>query len=253
MGLVGKMIGGALGFAMGGPLGAILGASLGHHVYDRKGESRNGKRISSGASDNPDVTFFVAAFSMIAKIAKADGKVSEAEIKSIENFMTNDLALNQASRMIATNIFKTAINSQETFESFAVQFYNQFKGQPQLLEMMIDILARVSASDDKISPAEEGLILKASNIFNFGHDKYEAIISRYVKQTDKYYAVLGCEKTDSLEEIKKRYRKLIFEYHPDKIVSKGLPEDFMKFANDKFREIKEAYEIIKKEREKSPA
>jgi DnaJ like chaperone protein len=253
MGLVGKMIGGALGFAMGGPLGAILGASLGHHVYDRKGEGGNGRRITAENSNNPDVTFFVAAFSMIAKIAKADGRVSEAEMKSIEDFMTNDLALNQASRMIAVNIFKTAINSQETFESFAVQFYNQFKDQPQLLEMMIDILARVSAADDKMSPEEERLILKASNIFNFGQDRRDAIISRHVKQTDKYYAILGCAKTDSLDEIKKRYRKLILEYHPDKIVSKGLPEDFMKFANDKFREIKEAYDIIKKERENSPA
>jgi len=186
---------------------------------------------------------------MIAKIAKADGRVSEAEIKSIENFMVKDLSLNQASKMIATNIFKTAINSRETFESFAVQFYNQFKNQPQLLEMMIDILARVSAADDNISPMKEDLILKAANIFNLKNDRYETIISRYVKKTNKYYAVLGCKETDSLEEIKKRYRKLILEYHPDKIISKGLPEDFIKFANDKFREIKEAYDIIKKERE----
>jgi DnaJ like chaperone protein len=163
--------------------------------------------------------------------------------------MVKDLSLNQASKMIATNIFKTAINSRETFESFAVQFYNQFKNQPQLLEMMIDILARVSAADDNISPMEEDLILKAANIFNLKNDRYETIISRYVKKTNKYYAVLGCKETDSLEEIKKRYRKLILEYHPDKIISKGLPEDFIKFANDKFREIKEAYDIIKKERE----
>ena len=58
-------------------------------------------------------------------------------------------------------------------------------------------------------------------------------------------------KTDanaSIEEIKKQYRKLVSEYHPDKIASKGLPEEFTKFANDKFREIKEAYEAIKEER-----
>jgi DnaJ like chaperone protein len=65
---------------------------------------------------------------------------------------------------------------------------------------------------------------------------------------NKYYAVLGCTSGDTNEQIKKQYRKLVSEYHPDKIISKGLPDEFIKFANDKFNEIQEAYEAVKKER-----
>ncbi|WP_291465837.1 DnaJ domain-containing protein [Desulfobacula sp.] len=59
---------------------------------------------------------------------------------------------------------------------------------------------------------------------------------------------MKCDETSSNEEIKKQYRKLVSEYHPDKIEAKGLPEEFIKFANDKFKEIQEAYDTIKKER-----
>jgi DnaJ like chaperone protein len=60
--------------------------------------------------------------------------------------------------------------------------------------------------------------------------------------------VLNCDENSSNEEIKKQYRKLAIEYHPDKIESKGLPEEFVKFATDKFKEIQEAYDAVKKER-----
>jgi DnaJ like chaperone protein len=60
--------------------------------------------------------------------------------------------------------------------------------------------------------------------------------------------VLGVQPTDPDDVIKQQYRKLVQDYHPDKIISKGLPEEFVKFANDKFREIQQAYDTIRKER-----
>jgi DnaJ like chaperone protein len=69
-----------------------------------------------------------------------------------------------------------------------------------------------------------------------------------VQAFEKYYAILQSTKQDSDDHIKKQYRKLVMEYHPDKIISKGLPEEFNQLAHDKFREIQEAYEIVKKER-----
>jgi DnaJ like chaperone protein len=117
-----------------------------------------------------------------------------------------------------------------------------------MLDLMIDILLRVSVADGALSSSEEELILSAVRIFNFGDEKYRKLKSKYIQDFEKYYAILGCESKDSNEHIKKQYRKLVSDYHPDKIASKGLPEEFTKFANDKFREIQEAYEIIKKER-----
>jgi len=116
------------------------------------------------------------------------------------------------------------------------------------MRLPIDILLRVSVADGTLNPGEEKLILSAVRIFNFNDEKYRKLKSKYIKEFDRYYSILGCDRNDSDEDIKKHYRKLVSDYHPDKIASKGLPEEFTKFANDKFREIQEAYEVIKKEK-----
>ena len=249
MGFLGKLIGGTIGFAMAGPLGAIAGAALGH-AFDTGGQTPyTTERARLSAGEEAQFTFFVAAFSMLAKLVKADGQVSKEEIDAVENFMAYDLNLNPESKRLATNIFHTAMNSPDNFNAFANQFYSQFRSQHQLLDLMIDILLRVSVADGTLSPGEEKLILSAVRIFNFNDEKYRKLKSKYIKEVDRYYAILGCDKNDSDEDIKKQYRKLVSDYHPDKIASKGLPEEFTKFANDKFREIQEAYEVIKKEKD----
>jgi len=248
MGIMGKIVGGTIGFALGGPLGAIAGAAFGH-AYDAGTENayiENRNRLTTG--ETSQATFFVAAFSMLAKLARVDGRVSREEIDSIEKFMLYDLNLDPQSRQYAMNIFHAAIESPGTFQDFAAQYYNQFRTQPQFLDIMIDILLRVSVADGVLSQQEEALILEAVRIFNFSNDHYRRLKSKYVKDVDKYYAVLGCERSDSNEQIKKQYRKRVLEFHPDKIASKGLPEEFIKFAQDKFHEIQEAYERIKEER-----
>lgn len=244
----GKLIGGTIGFALGGPLGAILGTTFGH-AFDSKNETANrykGPLLSS--SEQAQLTFFVATFSMLAKLVKIDNSVSKEEIDSIEKFMLHDLGLDPESRQIAMNIFNTAMDSQGSFRDFAEQFYSEFQSQPQLLDLMVDILLRVSVADGLLSKEEEALILSAAGTFKFTKEEYTKLRSRYVKDFEKYFAVLKSKSSDSNDQIKKRYRQLVLEYHPDKIASKGLPEEFMKFANDKFREIQEAYEVIKKER-----
>ena len=190
----------------------------------------------------------LAAFSMLAKLAKTDGKVSKAEVDSIEKFMLYDLGLNPQSRFAAINIFRVAVKSNTTFQEFATQFYQRFRYQPQLLEFMIDILVRVAVADGDISKKEEDLISSAVKIFRLTEDEYRQIRSKYIKDVDRYYSILKCDRNVSDAQLKKSYRQLVAEYHPDKIASKGLPSEFTKFANKKFRQIQEAYEKIKKER-----
>lgn len=248
MGWLGKIVGGTIGFALGGPLGAIAGAAFGH-TFDRKNERLyigEPTRLSTG--EEAQFTFFIAAFSMLAKLAKADGRVSEEEVDTVNQFMLYDLNLDPESRMAAMNIFNAAIESLESFDDFATQFYSQFRVQPQMLELMIDILLRVSIADGTMSGSEESRIRSAARIFNFSDERYNKLKSKYVQEFEKYYAILGCGKNDTNEHIKSRYRKLVMEYHPDKIVSKGLPEEFTKFAENKFREIQDAYDNIRKER-----
>jgi len=251
MGWIGKIIGGTLGFALGGPLGAVFGATFGH-AYDSSNvqfEKIEGRTHLSPGQES-QLTFFVGVFSMLAKLAKADGHVSQEEVNSVEEFMTRDLHLNPESRNVAVNIFRSAVDSPSSFEQFAAQFYNEFRYRPQFLELMMDILFRVSIADGILSPVEEEMILSAARIFNLSEGQYQTFKSRYIKEdrNTKFYAQLGCSPDDPDERVKSSYRKLVQEYHPDKIASKGLPEEFTKFAAEKFNEIQAAYEAIKKER-----
>jgi DnaJ like chaperone protein len=248
----GKIIGGVLGFVMGGPFGAAAGATLGHAFVDRKNNlyslpgSRSGQALPS--PEQTQMIFFTSVFSMLAKMSKVDGRVSEEEVAVIEKFMKEELHLNTASRIAAIQIFRQAMQSPESFEAFASQFYRAFSNQPYIIELVMDILFRVASTDGNIQKEEEDLLLSASQIFNYDRADYERMKSKYVSTSHYYYAVLNCDSTASNAEIKKQYRKLATEYHPDKIQSKGLPEGFIQFANEKFAEIQEAYTAIKKER-----
>nr|WP_321398189.1 TerB family tellurite resistance protein [uncultured Desulfobacter sp.] len=254
MSWLGKMIGGTIGLALGGPLGAVAGAAFGHAFVDKREDeylrSIPGGQRGAGLSSNEEaqLVFFTAAFSMLAKISKADGRISEEEIKVVERFMVNDLQLDAATRETAKNIFRNAVTSSQTFEDFARQFYSVFSYQANIIELMMDVLFRVSSADGNISNAEEQMLLSASRIFRFSQSDYNRLHARYVKKSDPYYAVLQCDENATNEEIKKKYRTLVQEYHPDKIQAKGLPEEFVKFATDKFTEIQAAYEHIRKSR-----
>ncbi len=250
MSWLGKIVGGTLGFAVGGPVGAVAGAAFGH-MFD--GDSKNQGSVANqnnrlSTNETAQMTFFVASFSMLARLVQVDGRVTEPEIQSVRQFMTEDLHLNAQSRLAAENIFRTAMASSESFEDFARQFYGQFHDQPQLLDLMMDILFRVALADGELHGTEEQLIRSAAGIFHLSDDRYQAFRSRYAPDSDKYYTLLGVSSSDTNETIKARYRKLVRDFHPDTIASKGLPDEFVDFAHDKFREIQEAWEMVKKER-----
>ncbi len=248
MGIIGKIVGGTIGFALGGPLGAVAGAVFGHAFDTENMASQQTAHGRLSTLEETQLAFFVGTFSMLAKMVKADGQVRKEEIETIESFALNDLRLSPSDREVAFNIFNTAMDSPASFEDFALQFYTQFRFQPQMIEMMIDILLRVAVADGSLHLSEETLILSAVKIFRFDEGRLSQLKSRYVVSSDKYYHVLGCERHDTEETIKRRYRNLVQTYHPDKIAGKGLPEEFTKLAQDKFREIQEAYEMVKKER-----
>ena len=280
MSCLGAIVGGTIGLFLGGPLGAIAGAAFGGFISGRQinfnrdnfdgGEFQGGDRFSNmyggrmNQNQRHQMTFFVGAFSMLAKIASADGAVSDRERRKVEEFMDRDLNLDAATKQSAFRIFDTATRSNETFYQFANQFYREFRYQPQILELMIDIMVRVAFEDNGISSAEETLIVDGLHIFRLDENVYARLKAKHTGGTyegsqSRYgasggytsnaaYTVLGCTANDSDDKVKRAYRKLVNEYHPDKIASKGLPDEFQKVAQQKFIEIQNAWDQIKKER-----
>ncbi len=244
MGWMGKIIGGSVGFMLGGPLGAVAGMALGA-LYDA---GTGAPRVRLGPGEEAHLAYFVAAFSMLGKLSKADGVVSREEIAVVERFMRNNLGLSAEARRYAVQIFNRAKSSPDRFEDYAAQFYSLFHDRREIILSMFELLVAVASADGVIHPGEEGMLRNAARIFHIHSSQYANIKQAERGGADKYYAVLGCTRTDTDETIKRKYRKLASEFHPDKIVSKGLPEEFITFAKTKFQEIQEAYEKIKKER-----
>ena len=277
MSVKGKIIGGILGSMLGGPFGAVLGVAIGHTFdHDKnKQEDREyqykqtaGQQGRSFGLGQAQMTFFVATFSMLGKMANADGNISETERRMVEFFMSQDLRLSAQDQDFAMRIFDTAAVSNESFDKFAEQFYQAFAGDPQMIEMMMDILVRVAMADGVLSDKENQFIAKAAMCMRYPAGNVEYLKTKYGYQQKSQqsgyssgssarsdagslaaaYSVLGCSSSDSDEDIKAKYKKLIKEYHPDVIASKGLPEEFMKFATEKFDQIQKAYEAVKKAR-----
>lgn len=250
MSCLGTIVGATIGMFLGGPLGAIAGAafgSLASSVGQDKYSARYGRRM--GTTEHAQMTFYVGAFSMLAKLTQADGNVSSEERAKVEEFMARDLRLDENIKGSARQIFETALGSQETFHGFANQFYREFRHQPQFFQLMIDIMLRVSTADQAgLTSSEETLIRDAVHIFRLTEGRYQQMKARYVRETTSAYAVLGCSSKDSAETVKRAYRRLVSEYHPDKIAHRGLPEEFQKLASEKFREIQDAYDSIREER-----
>jgi len=277
MGFWGKTIGAGFGFMLGGPLGAIFGGAIGH-MYDKETDrfssggtgyrcSHCGNTVRPAADGHCPVcgmafttqqrpqtnndrqfVFYVSLASLAAKMAKADGVVTGEEVQAFDQFVRTELRLSTEERQIIANLFNEAKNSSEDGAAFARQFKELAGFQRELLHTMVHLLFRIAMADGKYHPAEERFINQVSNIFGLSPNEFEQIKAVFIKKTDGAYKILGVTNEASNREIKSAYKKLVTEYHPDKLIAKGLPEDFIKVANEKMTEINGAYDQICKER-----
>ena len=252
MGWFGKITFGTLGLFLGGPLGAIAGAALGHHLVDRRIDgaapaldSTRGPRLQQ--AEQAQATYFISLFSILGKLSKIDGAVTREEIAVVNGFI-DGLPMADTEKQFARQVFNEAKESRYSIEDFAIQLYQAVGAQPALLLSFLDLLFQIAAADGKFHPAEEDALKKIKDIFNVSDQQFEDIKAVYFKDTNKYYKMLNCSPESSNEEIKSSYKKLVKEFHPDKIISKGLPEEFIDFASKRFQEIHESYEKIRQER-----
>ena len=233
----------------GGPLGMIAGIAFGH-MFDKAG-SLGPEGQYHASQDQSQMMFFVGAFSMLARIASVDGSVTANERKKVQEFIRTDLRLGSREEEIAWKVFDAALIGEGTFEQFASQFYQNFAHAPNILQLMVDIFYRVAAADGRVSSSEEALIRRAALVFRLPTSFVDALSRNYggfASAGERSYAILGLTKEATNEEVKRSYRKMSIEFHPDTLAAKGLGEEFLTHATAKFREIQDAYDSIKQER-----
>lgn len=242
------IIGGGIGAMIAGPFGALIGAAIGANLSGNS--ASHGGRSGISDSQRKQALFFTAAFSMVGKLAKADGRVCEDEIAAIQRISREALGLDPQTQRYAINIFNQAKESDESFAGYARQFGELFGQEPQLSNFMMTFLFEVALADGQLHPEEEQMLLEAKQAFRLDDSAYQAIRSRFTgtvtdsQSLAKHYEVLGVARGANKTEVKKAYRQKVAEYHPDKIEGKGLPPEFIKFANDKVAEINGSYDAI---------
>jgi DnaJ like chaperone protein len=252
MGWFGKLAFGSLGLLLGGPLGAVAGAALGHFLVDKQTALIRQTTAAPteqvfGHTETTQAVYFISLFSILGKLSKIDGVVTKDEIIAVQGFI-NGLPMAEREKQFAREVFNAAKNSPYLLDDFAIQLYQAIKNRPALLVSFFDLLFKIVAADGKLHAAEESALKRVKDIFNISDHQFENIKAVYFKDLDKYYKILNCTPESTNEEIKASYKKLVKDFHPDTIVSKGLPEEFIEFATNRFREIRESYEKIRQER-----
>jgi DnaJ like chaperone protein len=270
MSWLGKVLGGAFGFLMGGPLGAILGASVGHQFDIGMNGMADAESLNPGDQHRVQMAFFTATFSIMGHVAKADGMVSKAEI-DLANRIMDELALSGEMRQTAVNLFQQGKKPDFPLDDVLHQFRIECHRRTNLMKMFLEIQLQAAFADGTLDDNEERLLRHICAQLGISRFEYESIKIQLQAQQrfyshqqsqsrpsnrDKYnindaYKALGIKKTASDAEVKKAYRRLISQHHPDKLVAKGLPEEMMTLAKEKTQKIRKAYETIKETRKTS--
>ena len=253
MGWISGIIGGGVGAMIAGPLGAVIGAAIGAGMGGGQ-QLQQGGGVHLNQNEQRQALFFTAAFSMVGKLAKADGRVCPDEIAAVEKIAKEALGMDVQTRQFAINIFTQAKDNNEPFTSYARQFGDLFAHDQQLCSFMMSFLLQVSMADGELHPQEEAMLLEAKSAFRLHESVYQSLRNKFVGHSSssvslkKHYETLEISADATNAEIKKAYRQKAAEFHPDKIEGKGLPPEFIKFANDRLAEINGSYEAITQSR-----
>ncbi len=267
----GKLVGGALGFAMGGPIGALLGAVVGHQL-DRGLEvaaqhESLGWQGAGGAAqqERMQTVFFTTVFSVMGHLAKADGRVSESEIQMARNIMYQ-MQLNAQQQKLAIDLFQKGKEPGFPLDDIIGQFHLECGRNRNLKQMFLEILLHAAYADGVMHEAERHLLGHICQQLGFSQTEFSVLEGMVRAQRafhgrsqrepirpnedllQEAYTALGMKSDASDDEIKRAYRRLMSQHHPDKLVAKGLPEEMIKLANERTAEIKAAYETIRKAR-----
>jgi DnaJ like chaperone protein len=254
----GKALGALVGVIAAGPVGAIFGTFIGH-LFDVQVESGvGGSAASQPGSLGVQEAIVRATFQVMGHLAKADGRVSEEEIRAARAMM-HELRLGEREIRFAIELFTHGKEPSFPLDATLQQLHAVCRHRPDLRRMFVQIQLQAALWGEALNPAGRRILSRvcgALGVSAYDLVQMEALLRMQrssrrpeaqpaVDRVAQAYAVLGVTSAATDSEVIKAYRRLMNQNHPDKLHAKGLPESMMKVAEEKTRQIRTAYEVLR--------
>ncbi len=253
-----KILAAILGFYFFGFFGAVAAFFIGSMIDRSLSYGIGGVNPLSRA--HRESVFLSTVFVLMGKIAKADGRVSEQEISHIEQ-MFQKLGMTAEHRQHSIALFKKGSAADFDIKPALQEFMSVCGHTANLRQMLLVYLIVMAFADGRMDAAEETLIKDIALRLGYSQEMFQQILAMVINQTHfasghatsandlgDAYKALGVNKENSDQEIKRAYRKLMSQYHPDKLIGQGMPEDMIAVATAQAQEVQIAYDLIKKSR-----
>lgn len=253
-----KIIGIFTGYYFLGLIGAFIGLFIGSFIDRMRAYGSGGMNPMQNVLRQ--TVFLETVFISMGRLAKADGHVSKEEIAHVEQFMQK-LNMTAEHRLRAIALFKQgadpAFDIKPTYQRF-MSICGHTRNLKQVLLMYLIVMA---VADGHLHSAEEALLSEIAGYLGYDQTSFKHMLEMVLNQShfgggkattegalDDAYKALGVSKESTDQEIKRAYRKLMSQYHPDKLMGQGVPEDMIAMATEQAKEIQLAYDMIKKNR-----
>lgn len=267
-----------LGFVFSGPFGAVMGALIAAWIANQQPGMIYGSAQTGERRRQTQTAFFRATFQVMGKLAKADGRVNEEEIQVATTLM-NEMRLSPDQRQQAIDLFNQGKTPGCDLREVLLEF-RRAAGSASLIQMFVELQLQAAYADGQLSQAETQLLHEVCKYLGINRFTFEILHQRFQAQRTFYhryrsggsyrqqgnysyrpsvdnrsklkeaYATLGVSPDASDKDVKRAYRKLMSEHHPDKLVARGLPEEMMEMAKKRTQEIQAAYDLVQEERKR---
>jgi DnaJ like chaperone protein len=246
MGSFTKWLGAGLGFTLGGPIGSIIGFAVGSFVdgFSKDDIAREFQKAQKnrGANNTQSGDFEISLLILASVVIKADGKVDQRELDFVRNQFVGMYGKERANH--AFKLFSEIIKKEVSAHQVCVQIRQHMPHASRL--QLVHFLFGIAKADQFVTGSEVEEIRKIAGYLNINQNDYESIKAMFYDDSDSAYKILEITKSAADDEVKAAYRKMAKKYHPDKLQDLGA--EHIKGAEEKFLQIQNAYEKIKKDR-----
>ncbi|MCK3654307.1 molecular chaperone DjlA [Pasteurellaceae bacterium Macca] len=278
MQFIGKILGFILGYKLfGGFFGGLLGLFIGHWGDKKLYELGRVSSSVFGKALTRQSLFMQTTFAVLGHISKAKGRVTEEDIQLARQLMAQ-LKLDSANQQLAQQAFTLGKETDFPLRQVIQEFREACGQRADLLRFFVEVQMQAALQDGNLDPNEQRVLFTIAETLGMSHSQFEQMIAmvvaaqrfrsgysytQYEQQSqggyqqhhgyqqrsnapslEDAYLVLGVNASDEQNVVKRAYRKLMNEHHPDKLVSKGLPPEMMEVAKEKAQQIQAAYDLI---------